>query len=106
MNKFKVGDSIRYFDSRHGYKRGKVHTLSGSGDLLGVFKDDDSTFHWFHYKQCRRLVKKPRREFWIIKFPPEGQLDERVTYRRVNSEEPPYPESLNYIHVREVVEKK
>lgn len=103
MNTFKVGDKIVFYWTER--KMGFIQSIQPSG-MMVVSCTDSPMFYHVHPKQCRRLVKKPRREFWIIKFPPEGQLDERVTYRRVNSEEPPYPESLNYIHVREVVEKK
>lgn len=96
MNKFNVGDRFR------------VYAISDNGEPFAI--DDvvayadtvmirSSVGRIYHYKQCRKLVKKPRREFWIIAC---SKLSHQVycTYTPKLSEP-----CCKIIKVREVKEK-
>lgn len=62
MSKFKVGDRVAVYT---GQSRG-IGTIKCSSDELVVvrFWQTEGTYH---KKQCRKLVKKKRREFWMCR---------------------------------------
>lgn len=53
MNKFKIGDEVAVYDGHR--TEGKI--VAVSGELVKLKKKSDY-FYWYHYKQCRKLVKK------------------------------------------------
>lgn len=101
---FKVGDRVRVYDWRNGTSVGAVDHITRHGELCVSFSDQDIKI--FAYpKQCRRLVKKKRREYWIDIRQTENGVEpnyvlweaEPVMNIQVRGE---------LIHVREVKEKK
>jgi hypothetical protein len=63
----KVGDRVAVY-TRDGRFPGTITTLYPEGsyrDTFFVELDDERGETHFHKKQCRRLVKKPKREFWL-----------------------------------------
>lgn len=59
----KVGDRVAVYDGVLKYCR-TIEAIAPSGAV----RISGSTA-WFHPKQCRRLVKKKRREWWINIYP-------------------------------------
>jgi hypothetical protein len=97
MSKFKVGDRVRVFEGKRTYE-GRIESVgSGStGQRIRVQFDRDRDSDWFYAQQCRKLVKRERREWWIC--PRDGGA---VYHTK--------PEGLYHsdvIHVREVRLKK
>jgi hypothetical protein len=74
MSKFKVGDRVRIFGSTwhmgiaHGtaasVKSGKVFDVNTGGEHIAIHLDSGLDVS-AHPKQCRRLVPKKRREWWL-----------------------------------------
>lgn len=62
---FKVGDSVSYY-----FIDSTENAAYGSGNIRRI-QDGKINVNgrWLHPKQCRRLVKKKRREFWLAKRP-------------------------------------
>lgn len=99
--KFKVGDRIVFYWSER--LIGVVKNVDDKG-ILTVQYSGSPCFYHVHPKQCRKLVKKKRREFWIEEWP--ADIDSSNTFRRVMTFEPEdYIGQRPYIHVREVLEK-
>lgn len=63
MSKFKVGDRVAVYH-RANREVGTVKDILNTGTLTVLIDDK-----WFyrHEKQCRKLVKKKRREFWLYR---------------------------------------
>jgi hypothetical protein len=57
---FKVGDEVRVYTVDHTYISGFVEDVNHCGHVRVSGHD-----RYFHPKQCRRLVKKKRREWWV-----------------------------------------
>lgn len=97
---FKVGDKViaygREWISCVGFKdiRGRVTSVSET--QIGV--ETPNALYMCHPKQCRRLVKKKRREFWIE---PSLIVDERSGLNGGNFKVL-LSARTGYIHVREV----
>lgn len=63
QNPFKAGDLIAAY---HGYQR-IVGTVTGiTGDMVHV-TDSISSSH-FHWRQCSKLTKKPRKTIWVNEY--------------------------------------
>jgi len=63
-NKFKVGDRVVFYES--GYRlSGQVTRIDPLNKALQVATPSNSRYH-LHEKQCRKLVKKERKEFFVI----------------------------------------
>lgn len=63
-----VGDRVRIYGHRF-FCDGEVVTVmsgEGVGPEIQVADAAGSCKGWAHPKQCRRLVKKQRREWWIV----------------------------------------
>jgi hypothetical protein len=61
MNKFKVGDKITAY-SFHKIYKGIVVRVEGAM----VYLDVCGAEFVYHYKQCRKLIPKPKpEEFWV-----------------------------------------
>jgi len=86
MNKFKQGDRVTIYNWK-GPHRATVDAVEG--DLLSI------NHSMFHYKQCRKLVLKPRREFWLVRD--KGFIDFEV--REILPENKSWDE---VVHVKEV----
>jgi hypothetical protein len=64
--KFKVGDRVAYYLSSH-RRTGKVLSVHANASLQ--VDEDNASPRWeynVHPKQCRKLVKKPRRKVFIL----------------------------------------
>lgn len=72
MNKFKVGDRVAVYSLRDPAK-GSVLSINDLGHLIVLIDGYEGT-NTFHPKQCRRLVKKKRREFWVGIFHHSGAI--------------------------------
>lgn len=68
--KFKAGDQVVVYGREWGAKmqgfKAKVESINEDGMLFVNTKD---TAYYVHPKQCRRLVKKPRRRIWVNFYP-------------------------------------
>lgn len=64
MTEFKVGDRVRGYNYPSGDVIGTIEVVHENGALT-VCPDKGSSRREFHRKQCRRLVRKKRREVWI-----------------------------------------
>ena len=95
MSKFKVGDRVSCYSAIAGIEKGHVTSIEdGTGFLL---IDRPEEVLRAHPKQCRKLVKKKRREvFMRCTVPGEGYTNiqeiwkgmtpgERITFREVKS---------------------
>lgn len=61
---FQVGERVVIYDYVAG-PINRIYTISNvNKDVLGVI-DSNYVFQYYHRKQCRRLVKKNRREIWV-----------------------------------------
>lgn len=104
---FVIGERVRCFgvtekDSIHRYMDGKILDTSSNNGFLLV------NISWFgsikvHEKQCRRLVPKKRREFWIVS---NQTLDVRSEPNLVYIRFTPPKDPENWVHVREIGKKK
>jgi len=67
MNKFKVGDRVKvYSNNIWNEKSGKITKIQNDNVRLEFCKKDGyKDWEWFHYKQCRKLVKKCKPKFKI-----------------------------------------
>lgn len=66
MSKFKVGDRVAVYN-RHWRITGRIEDINCHGKLF-VIEDGYNSCHEespFSPKQCRRLKRKTRREWWI-----------------------------------------
>lgn len=64
MKPFKKGDRVRVYCTRPFI--GEVSYVDEPLDLVEVKeKGAGHSYGPFHVKQCRKLVKKPLREFWV-----------------------------------------
>ncbi len=63
MSKIKVGDKIRIYSNADVWT-GVVEKIYPN-DHLDYISDDDGLLYGSHIKQCRKLVKKTPREWWI-----------------------------------------
>jgi len=61
MNKFKIGDRAVCYDNYKKY----IFDITGIDGYMLIGKIADGKRFQAHYKQCRRLVKKKRRELWV-----------------------------------------
>ena len=67
MGEFQIGDRIAGYwteDAYTAHREAGTVTEARDNGVLKV-RCDDGTGNMFHHKQCRRLVKKKRREVWI-----------------------------------------
>ncbi len=67
MSKFKVGDRVAFY-SGSVRRTGTINKIVRDDYievLTGEIGDDRLFGHLVHPKQCRKLVKKARREFWV-----------------------------------------
>lgn len=60
---FKVGDKIAAYGVAHSSDKtsrviGKI--IKVDGYLLNVLREDSGGEYWFHIKQCRKLIPKPK----------------------------------------------
>lgn len=60
MNKFKVGDRVRAYEKAF-LTEGIIKLIQGKVIVIESNNND----HYFHRKQCRKLIKKPRRRIWV-----------------------------------------
>jgi hypothetical protein len=112
---FKVGDRVKVFEVDDSGQDisviGKVTSIDG--DAIWVERkcsDITNTFDWpAHRNQCRRLIRRPAREWWICRCPSGKILEIKEGF----SELPPpmLPPFSNqdfptWIRVREVRGKK
>lgn len=71
MNKFKVGDRVSGYETTSSitFREWRGDVVEVVGAMLRIQYTDlaDGTLSekTFHYKQCRRLIKKKRREIWV-----------------------------------------
>lgn len=63
-NKFKVGDRVKAYNGTGSY-RGVVHSLCDNKDVLLIIVGVNDYIK-VHYKQCRRLVKKKPKVYWVV----------------------------------------
>lgn len=66
MNKFKVGDRVRVYYMTH--DRGEMiadYSDVNIREILGDLINFAAGAGWFHYKQCRKLVKKKKIKDWF-----------------------------------------
>jgi hypothetical protein len=83
MNKFKVGDKVKCYHVDHGELRiftGHVSAIDNDNnaltkDKLLLIVRDNGLSKYFHYKQCRKLVKK---KFKDSDYVTHKQLDENL----------------------------
>lgn len=63
MTEFQVGDrvAVYYYQSN---SKGAIQQISPYGGIL-VLYDGDQVGSWAHPKQCRKLIKKPKKSVWI-----------------------------------------
>lgn len=109
--KFEIGDRVRVYASASG----------GIGIFKGIVQEIDpipngkirvSTpgrqLFWFYPQQCRKLVKKQRREFWIRLCDDEINHDMKGAVRADTNNAPPEKvcDDCQVIRVREVKEEK
>ncbi len=96
----KVGDRVKFY---HSYSPNpyvcKILELFDDGMLL--IKDEACGLQTAHPKQCRRLVKKTPREFWISQG--RSKTGTSRFWECCLYEEDPKMD--DYIHVREVLKK-
>lgn len=62
--KFKVGDKVKIY-SAEGIDYGHVQGINELSGNMGVKLISAHRIIPVHYKQCRRLIKKKRREIWL-----------------------------------------
>lgn len=62
--KFKVGNTVKVYEAFSSGTLGTVRTVFDKDDTMLVVTPDGGEITT-HFKQCRRLVKKPRRRVWI-----------------------------------------
>lgn len=67
MSKFSVGQKVAFY-YRDGRCVGRIVDVDESQHLLEI-NDGEGGGHWLHEKQCRRLVKKERKRWWINTAP-------------------------------------
>ncbi len=68
MSKLKVGDRVRVYSVHTVTFTGRVDSIT-NGILVGVIEDGFYSQHGdgpFHVKQCRKLMRKKRREWWVV----------------------------------------
>lgn len=66
---FKVGDLVRVYDSRFIPWATKIIAVRESCILPMYLVNVGGIEYWVYPQQCRRLVKKQRREWWIAMHP-------------------------------------
>ena len=64
MNKFKVGDRVRIYNTWPAPIKAIAIITEVNGDLVRTSYYDNL----FHYKQCRRLIKKPKYKYQYNDF--------------------------------------
>ena len=60
---FKLADRVRVYHGEFEPYTGRISSIEGTS--FKVQLDSDGTMRFFHRQQLRKLVKKPRREFFI-----------------------------------------
>lgn len=109
MNKFKVGDRIRVygFNSKDGPIAcdRKIEDLEGDG-LIRTEYDE-----YVHPKQCRKLVKRKRRECWVVYTSCDTVDPWRTAWATaeaaaLNLPEAKHPRKYEIVHMIEVSKKK
>lgn len=105
---FEVGDRIRVY-SHYGPYTATVTKIGVSRDILKGYVDglvevrsEDGNTWLQHPKQCRRLVKKKRREFWFNFYGSGGYS--HAYFSREAADIAAIPNRLECIKVREVRE--
>lgn len=81
--KFKVGDWVHVYSGHLVYK-GEVTEVREDLEMLQV-KQLGVEARWYSPKQCRRVVKKPRRRIWVH----ESYLKDGISFREVPPDEKP-----------------
>lgn len=99
--KLTVGDRVRVYGHSQ-IQRGNVVILL-KDDIISVADETDGADYVVHSKQCRKLVKKVRREFWIRICLHNGKHGDVVSTKYQPSAQCDFSE---VIRVREVKEKK
>lgn len=66
MSKFQVGDLVAVYWSRS-REVGTVEEIFGDGSL--IIRLESGLIAGYHPKQCRRLVKRKRREVYVNVYP-------------------------------------
>ena len=102
MNKFKVGDRVCVYQSDENSAfscRGTVKEVNPRS--LTVNPDHSTKVYRYHYKQCRKLVKKHCREFWIDLYSSGGV----TVHKSKDTLESIGTSAAERIHVREVKKK-
>lgn len=68
-SKFKVGDRVRVYQGQGAPETqliGEVAGIANENSLCVAHGTQKAYVSYYHPKQCRRLVKKKRREWWIL----------------------------------------
>lgn len=95
MNKLKVGDRVKIYEGHSVFK----------ATIVGIFdsrirsrEDDDGSERMYHYKQCRKLVKKKKKfpNVWI-NFYTSGSI-----YVHASLEESNNHININRLHGRAI----
>lgn len=72
MHKLKVGDRVStYNEYSEKPRKGEVGMVYPHRPIVMVQMDSGISGP-FHYKQCRKLVRKPRQTLWVNHYPGEG----------------------------------
>lgn len=64
MNKFALGDRIVVYDMNEKYI-GTIYYING--DFIKIKHEPYEITNSFHYKQCRKLIKKEPEIYWVRK---------------------------------------
>lgn len=111
MKPFKVGERVKVYGNLRDSRRNEVLFVNGMPGTVADEEEKDGSITvkmdnpvfpdrgWVHIKQLRRLVKKPRREWWL-RFSKSGE------FYGLFYEEPANCESVHVREVREVKERK
>lgn len=108
MNRFKAGDRVICYDRYQPNSKGIV--LGSTTPQYLDIKLDDGTTDLVHYKTCRKLVKKPKRTFWINVYdktpdsPLYGSL--HSSKEKADRTTSPVLKRIECLKVREVTRKK
>lgn len=101
---FQVGDRVRVYSGDHSpdYRVRTGVVVQGPNDiglLYLRFADKERSYFWAHPKQCRRLVKRERREWFVAMDGGDVHTFDGVAlFKSI----PPHLGHYNWVRVREV----
>lgn len=111
FKELKVGDRVRVMgNARNGtplntalrWRVSELHSNEWVGITLKWPGLGVSSDHFVHRCQLRKIVKKPRREWWLLN---DSDLLEQAKGAFVRSSPPSEAEKQDWMHVREVKRK-